>query len=43
MELGTGRATVAEESTGLAVLSPAAGDSLAGDGVTVGVVAGTSE
>jgi hypothetical protein len=41
IELGTGTATVADDSTGLAVLSPAAGVSVAGDGVTVGVVAGT--
>jgi hypothetical protein len=38
MELGTGTATVADDSTGLAVLSPAVGASLA---VTAGVVTGT--
>lgn len=41
MELGTGTATVAEDSAGLAVLSPAAGVSLAGDGVTAEVVVAT--
>jgi hypothetical protein len=40
MELGTGMATVADESTGLAVLSPTAGVSVGGDGVTAGVVVG---
>jgi hypothetical protein len=41
MELGTGTATVADDSTRVVVLSPAAGVSLAEDGVAAGVVAGT--
>ena len=41
IELGTGTATVADDSTGVVVLSPAAGVSLAEDGVAAGVVAGT--